>query len=139
MPNEKTIAASIILIAIAIIFFIAHRRQSGLLKNSIFCHGKVKDISSRYKDPGVGFIYTFKNIRGMDLEKISFVDCRLSNIKNLRSSLVNAMLPVVYDSLNFDNAFMILSRSMAKRFHVEENLSDSDLKLMDSIQLICNN
>ena len=139
MKKDKVIALILVVCVLSVLFYISRRRNSSLAKNLAYSHGIVKKIDFHYKDPGIRFTFIFLCSNGESLENISFLNCRLSKIEILRTLFANKEMPLIIDSTNCDDSFLLLSSKLVKQFRVEKMLSRSDLILIESIDSVCCN
>jgi hypothetical protein len=123
----------------AVLLFLVIKNKRGLERNLKYSHAVIQEVSFHYQDMGIRFTCSFACNTDQPIERMSFLDCSLSKMKEFKKYIIGKELPVIFVSTNCDNSFLIFTKQIAKKLGVQNRLSPNDLMSINKIDSICGN
>jgi hypothetical protein len=137
--TNKTLAMIFALTILAIPIYLGIKNRHHLSAHLVYSHAQIQEVSDHYKDPGIRFTYTFLCSSGQRFQRMSFLDCTVSKLREFKKDFTGKELPVIFDSTDCDDSFLIFTKQLARHFGVQYKLSQVDRTLINQIDSICGN
>jgi hypothetical protein len=137
--NQNLIGFLFFVLLVTFVFFMAYKEDKGLRVHKKITQGTVYEITT-YRSNGRSvfikyhFVIDNKEFNGQSSisSNHKFDDC-----KYLRHILIGYSFPIIYDSTDFDNSIILLSKSDYQRFNViRSDTLNYFNNIVDSLQSI---